>query len=73
MIRIFSGFENNDKIKFLDDKYSKQLSTIQLINSPYSKSNSAIIVSSLDKNSLSSSVRYLSDNNLTRDLKGMQL
>ncbi|GAA0091869.1 cellulose biosynthesis cyclic di-GMP-binding regulatory protein BcsB [Paraclostridium bifermentans] len=66
----FSGFENNDKIKFLDDKYSKQLSTIQLINSPYSKSNSAIIVSSLDKNSLSSSVRYLSDNNLTRDLKG---
>ncbi|WP_195946180.1 cellulose biosynthesis cyclic di-GMP-binding regulatory protein BcsB [Paraclostridium bifermentans] len=66
----FSGFENNDKIKFLDDKYSKQLSTIQLINSPYSKSNSAIIISSLDKNSLSSSVRYLSDNNLTRDLKG---
>lgn len=66
----FSGFENNDKIKFLDDKYSKQLSTIQLINSPYSKSNSAIIVSSLDKNSLSSSVRYLSDNNLIRDLKG---
>lgn len=66
----FSGFENNDKIKFLDDKYSKQLSTIQLINSPYSKSNSAIIVSSLDKNSLSSSVRYLSDINLTRDLKG---
>lgn len=66
----FSRFENNDKIKFLDDKYSKQLSTIQLINSPYSKSNSAIIVSSLDKNSLSSSVRYLSDNNLTRDLKG---
>lgn len=66
----FSGFENNDKIKFLDDKYSKQLSTIQIINSPYSKSNSAIIVSSLDKNSLSSSVRYLSDNNLTRDLKG---
>lgn len=66
----FSGFENNDKIKFLDDKYSKQLSTIQLINSPYSKLNSAIIVSSLDKNSLSSSVRYLSDNNLTRDLKG---
>lgn len=66
----FSGFENNDKIKFLDDKYSKQLSIIQLINSPYSKSNSAIIVSSLDKNSLSSSVRYLSDNNLTRDLKG---
>lgn len=66
----FSGFENNDKIKFLDDKYSKKLSTIQLINSPYSKSNSAIIVSSLDKNSLSSSVRYLSDNNLTRDLKG---
>ncbi|WP_394867332.1 cellulose biosynthesis cyclic di-GMP-binding regulatory protein BcsB [Paraclostridium bifermentans] len=66
----FSGFENNDKIKFLDDKYSKQLSTIQLINSPYSKSNSAIIVSSLDKNSLSSSVRYLSDNNLTSDLKG---
>lgn len=66
----FSGFENTDKIKFLDDKYSKQLSTIQLINSPYSKSNSAIIVSSLDKNSLSSSVRYLSDNNLTRDLKG---
>lgn len=66
----FSRFENNDKIKFLDDKYSKQLSTIQLINSPYSKSNSAIIISSLDKNSLSSSVRYLSDNNLTRDLKG---
>lgn len=66
----FSRFENNDKIKFLDDKYSKQLSTMQLINSPYSKSNSAIIVSSLDKNSLSSSVRYLSDNNLTRDLKG---
>lgn len=66
----FSGFENNNKIKFVDDKYSKQLSTIQLINSPYSKSNSAIIVSSLDKNSLSSSVRYLSDNNLTRDLKG---
>lgn len=66
----FSRLENNDKIKFLDDKYSKQLSTIQLINSPYSKSNSAIIVSSLDKNSLSSSVRYLSDNNLTRDLKG---
>lgn len=66
----FSRFENNDKIKFLDDKYSKQLSTIQLINSPYSKSNSAIIVSSLDKNSLSSSVRYLSDDNLTRDLKG---
>lgn len=66
----FSGFENNDKIKFLDDEHSKQLSTMQLINSPYNKSNSAIIVSSLDKNSLSSSVRYLSDNNLTRDLKG---
>lgn len=56
------------KIKFLDDIYSKQLSTIQLISSPYSKSSSAMVVSSLSRNSLSSSLRYLSEKNLTRDL-----
>lgn len=66
----FTGFENNKKIKFIDDSYSRQLSTIQLIKSPYDKSNNVMIVSSIDKNSLSSSIRYLSDINLAKTMTG---
>lgn len=65
----YKGFEANDKIKFVGE-YSLEVASIQLIDSPYSKNKSAMIIASTDIDDLSLSSKYLSDLNLTKSLKG---
>ncbi|HSQ89156.1 cellulose biosynthesis cyclic di-GMP-binding regulatory protein BcsB, partial [Romboutsia sp.] len=65
----YKGFEANDKIKFIGE-YSLEVASIQLIDSPYSKNKSAMIIASTDIADLSLSSKYLSDLNLTKSLKG---
>ena len=65
----YKGFEANDKIKFIGE-YSLEVASIQLIDSPYSKNKSAMIIASTDIADLSLSSKYLSDLNLTKSFKG---
>ena len=65
----YKGFESDNNIKFIDE-YSSEVSSIQMIKSPYNKEKTAIIVSSTNPNDLSLSTTYLSDLNLTKSLKG---
>lgn len=60
----FNGFESNEKFKFLDSEYSKQLSTLQLIDSPFDKNMDALVIASIDRNNLNVASRYLTDSSL---------
>ena len=65
----YNGFESDDKIKFIGD-YSSRIASIQLINSPYDKSNKAMVIASTNISDLSITSKYLSDLALIRELKG---
>ncbi len=65
----YNGFEGNDKIKFVGE-FSSEVASIQLIDSPYSKDKSAMVMASTDIADLSLSTKYLSDLSLTKSLKG---
>ena len=65
----YKGFESNDKIKFVGE-YSKEVASIQLIDSPYSINKSAMVIASTDIADLNLSSKYLSDLKLTESLKG---
>ena len=65
----YNGFEGNDKIKFVGE-FSSDVASIQLIDSPYSKDKSAMVIASTDIADLSLSAKYLSDLGLTKSLKG---
>lgn len=60
----FTGLESNEKFKFLDTEYSKKLSTLQLIDSPFDKNMDALVISSIDRNNLNVASRYLTDSSL---------
>ncbi|MDK2584376.1 cellulose biosynthesis cyclic di-GMP-binding regulatory protein BcsB [Romboutsia sedimentorum] len=65
----YNGFEGNDKIKFVGE-FSSEVASIQLIDSPYLKDKSAMVIASTDIADLSLSAKYLSDLSLTKSLKG---
>lgn len=65
----FSGFESNEKIKFIGE-YSSQIASIQLIKSPYNSDFGAMVITATDNNDLNLAEKYLNDLSLTKSLKG---
>ncbi len=65
----YKGYESNEKISFVGD-YSSQISSIQLINSPYNKNNSMMVLSSTEMKDLRLGAKYLSDSKLVQRIKG---
>ncbi|CEK33303.1 MAG: cellulose biosynthesis cyclic di-GMP-binding regulatory protein BcsB [Paraclostridium sordellii] len=65
----YTGFESNQKIKFIGD-YSSELATIQVLKSPYNKDKGMMILASTQMSDLKLSSRYLSDLDLIKSLKG---
>ncbi|MGL6107167.1 cellulose biosynthesis cyclic di-GMP-binding regulatory protein BcsB [Romboutsia sp.] len=58
----FTGFESNDKIKFIKESgYDKETTTIQHIESPYKKGTSYLVITAINPKDLSIASRYLSE------------
>ncbi|PBI10756.1 cellulose biosynthesis cyclic di-GMP-binding regulatory protein BcsB [Clostridioides difficile] len=65
----YSNFISNDKISFIDD-YGKNISTIQLIKSPYNNQKNIMVISSMNEKNLYLGMDYLLNKSKVNDLKG---
>ncbi|MCC0764619.1 cellulose biosynthesis cyclic di-GMP-binding regulatory protein BcsB [Clostridioides sp. ES-S-0006-03] len=65
----YSNFLSNDKISFIDD-YGKNISSIQLIKSPYNNQRNIMVISSIDEKNLYLGMDYLLNKSQGNDLKG---
>ena len=65
----FSGYESDDKIQFVDN-FASQVSSIQLIKSPYDNEKNAIVISATNSKYLDLATTYLTNLGLTKSLKG---
>lgn len=65
----YSGFESNEKIKFIGN-YSSELASIQLIQSPYNKEKNIMVVASSNMDLLGISSKYLTQSKFVKSLKG---
>lgn len=65
----YSSFVPNDKINLLDN-YAKDISTIQLIQSPYNKDKRVLVVSAINQVDLQVGMNYLTDISKIKDTKG---
>ncbi|MFD3157714.1 cellulose biosynthesis cyclic di-GMP-binding regulatory protein BcsB [Haloimpatiens sp. FM7330] len=65
----FNHFLSNEKINLLKD-YSKKISSLQLIDSPYSNTNKIMVVTAVEEKDLSMVERYLKDFSFISRLKG---
>lgn len=65
----YSNFLSNDKISFIDD-YGKNISSIQLIKSPYNNQKNIMVISSIDEKNLYLGMDYLLNKSQVNDLKG---
>lgn len=65
----FSGYEPDNKIKFVGD-FSSQIESIQLIKSPYSNEKSAMVISETNSKDLNLATTYLTNLELTKSFKG---
>jgi len=64
----FSSFVSNDKVKLLDGKSTA--SSIQLLDSPYSRENKVLALTSAYESDLILGSKYISDLNYVNKLKG---
>lgn len=65
----YSGYEANEKIKFVGD-FSSQIASMQLIKSPYNKDKNAMVISAINSKYLNLVTPYLSSLEITKSLKG---
>lgn len=65
----FSGYESDDKIKFVGD-FSSQIASIQLIKSPYNNEKSAMVISATNSKDLNLVTTYLTSLELAKSFKG---
>lgn len=65
----YSNFISNDKISFIDD-YGKNISTIQLIKSPYNNQKNIMVISSMNEKNLYLGMDYLLNKSKVNDLRG---
>lgn len=65
----YSAYESDDKIKFIGD-FASQVSSIQLIKSPYNESKNAMVISAVNYKYLNLATKYLTNMELTKSLEG---
>ena len=65
----FNYFASNEKVNLMPN-YSKTLSAIELIDSPYSKNFKAMVVTAPDVKNLYSAQKYITDLTFIKKLKG---
>ncbi|WP_392486797.1 cellulose biosynthesis cyclic di-GMP-binding regulatory protein BcsB [Haloimpatiens sp. FM7315] len=65
----YNSFVSNNKVNILKE-YSKEIATIQLIESPYHEENHILVFTAIDSDNLRQSSKYLKNSNLVSKLKG---